>query len=150
MEPSSNLLFEEVGFVGYVFVDDADLCATAKIQDAAYTAVVEAMQESADEWEGGLRATGGAIQPPKSFWWLINFEWNDGEWSYSTVDETPASITMLNDDGEREEITRLEVHEAERTLGFEMAPDGNMNKQFEVLLEKANQWADLVRSGHLP
>jgi hypothetical protein len=36
------------------------------------------MQQALDLWEGGIRATGGAIVPEKSHWDLIDFKWQRG------------------------------------------------------------------------
>ena len=43
-----------------------------------------------------IKATGGALVPDKSYWYLLDFEWKRGEWRYATEDETPAEI-MVND-----------------------------------------------------
>jgi len=34
-------------------------------------------------WEQGLRATGGALVPEKSFWYLIDFQWQGSKWRYA-------------------------------------------------------------------
>jgi hypothetical protein len=39
----------------------------------ATTALVREMQQVVDTWEGGLRASGGALVPVKSYWFLIHF-----------------------------------------------------------------------------
>lgn len=41
-----------------------------------------------------LHATGGAVVPSKSFWYLVDFTWTRSEWRYKTIDETPDSIWM--------------------------------------------------------
>jgi hypothetical protein len=74
------------------------------------------MQAAMDTWEGGLRATGGALEPEKSFWYLIQFCWNNGQWAYVSNEETPASISVRNHAGDRVELEPLEVTEARKTL----------------------------------
>ena len=44
--------------MGYAFVDDTDLVTAGK-ENETYKDVVKAMQGAADEFEGGVRATGG-------------------------------------------------------------------------------------------
>jgi hypothetical protein len=52
--------------------------------------VISNIQLSLTAWEGGIRATGGAIKPRKSHWYLIDFEWKEGKpiTSYRTVQQT--------------------------------------------------------------
>jgi hypothetical protein len=85
------ILNEELHFVGYSFIDDTDT-----IQSEQYTqdptTVAHNMQSGMDTWEGGIRFTGGALEPRKSFWYLLSFFWDEGVWRYTTVEETPSDI----------------------------------------------------------
>jgi hypothetical protein len=108
------------------------------------------MQASLDLWEGGIRATGGAIVPAKSHWYLIDFIWKLGDWRYATEAETPANLTVWDCDGRTQVLARLSVNVARRTLGAYLAPDGNDQTQFEVLRAAARTWRDQIRTGHLP
>jgi len=40
------------------------------------------MQQVVTNWEGLLRATGGALVPDKCFWYLIAFEYKNNKWHY--------------------------------------------------------------------
>ena len=146
----SALTADRLSFVGYAFVDDTDLLSVLEDQDANYEQVADQMQKALTAWEGGIRATGGAIVPEKSHWYLIDFVWTDGYWRYASIDETPASILVRDADGNAKVLQRLTASEARRTLGVRLAPDGNNTSEFEELIEKAVLWADLIRSGHLP
>lgn len=55
---------EEISFVGYSFVHDTDLLITGKHGDTPID-VARSMHTGLDTWEGGLRATGGALAPEK-------------------------------------------------------------------------------------
>jgi hypothetical protein len=92
---------DEVRFVGYAFVDDTDLFASLDRSDATGSDVAAALQKSLDLWEGGIRATGSAIEPDKSFWYLIDFVWHQGKWTYATIDDCPAELTVLDLKGVR-------------------------------------------------
>ena len=61
--------------MGYAFVDDTDLVTAGK-ENETYKDVVKAMQGAADEFEGGVRATGGALEPSKTYWYLMDYMWN--------------------------------------------------------------------------
>ena len=85
---------DEVSFVGYAFVDDTDQIVTSPEDDATFQEIAHRMQASVTAWQGGIRATGGAIVPEKSHWYLIDFVWTHGHWRYATEAETPAQSSV--------------------------------------------------------
>ena len=147
---ASSLSNEKVSFVGYAFVDDTDLVTTSKDPNATYEDVAELMQGALTAWEGGIRATGGAIEPEKSHWYLIDFVWHHGKWRYATVEETPAEISVKDCNGKVSNLQRLSVSEAKRTLGVRIAPDGNNGAEMKFLKSRVDDWAERIRTGHLP
>jgi hypothetical protein len=54
------------------------------------------MQSDMDTWEGGIRVIGGALEPRISFWYLLSFFCDEGIWRYATVEETPADVSVRN------------------------------------------------------
>jgi hypothetical protein len=136
-------------FVGYSFVDDTDLI---EFPDKPTTAqqVAQTMQESIDAWEAGIRATGGAIVPEKSHWYLVTYRWQNGRWRYARKTEDLFDITVLNEHGQRQTLTRLHALDSERTLGSRICPKGSMKKEKSYLRECTDTWADHIRIGKLP
>jgi hypothetical protein len=65
---------KEICFAGYAFVDDTDLIQTAHDNIVTGSEVTQELQRAIDMWEGGLHATGGAIVPEKSHWYLVEFK----------------------------------------------------------------------------
>jgi hypothetical protein len=57
-----------LSFVGYSFVDDTDLIVAFTNVFATFKEITAAMQASFTLWEGGIRATCGAIVPEKTHW----------------------------------------------------------------------------------
>jgi hypothetical protein len=108
------------------------------------------IQQSLTAWEGGIRATGGAIEPNKSHWYLIDFDWDDGNPVYRRVSKTGGHLQVHDPTGTTKPLKQLEPWDAERTLGVRLAPDGNMDTQFEWMASTARSWADKVRIGQLP
>ena len=83
------------------------------------------MQGQIDHWEGGLRATSGALlREDKSFWYMIDYKWKNGKWEYKTIEDTPGDLTARVDQGHRKVIQRLEPHEAHETVGVWLAMAG--------------------------
>jgi hypothetical protein len=64
---------KKVSYVGFPFVDNTNQVQTGRFPGEDCDSIAEQMQLTVDEWEGGLRATGGALDPKKSHWYLIDF-----------------------------------------------------------------------------
>jgi hypothetical protein len=77
-------------FVGYAFVDDTDLVVSRK--DLQGAELIAEMQKALNVWEGCLRPSGGALEPAKSFWYLVEFEWDKGNWSYKETEEGELTV----------------------------------------------------------
>jgi hypothetical protein len=65
-----------------VFEDESDIWQSAKNVDEPGEAVAKRMQGSEDNWEGCLMASGGALSPAKSFWYLIDYIWDNAHRGY--------------------------------------------------------------------
>jgi len=124
--------------VGFVFVDDTDLCVGGPHIDSSN--VINSMQQLVDNWEGLLRATGGALVPTKCFWYHIDFRWHNNRWMYAMDNHLSGQVTIRNDENQRVIIPRLATSEARRTLGVRIAPDGNWDTEFDYLLSIAADW----------
>jgi len=107
------------------------------------------MQQSVDHWEGLLRATGGTLVPTKCFWYLIDFHRTNNTWQYVKKNQKRGKLTIKNDLRQRVEIPRLEVHEARRTLGVRIAPDGNWENEVDYLLSVTSDWKVRMAASHL-
>jgi hypothetical protein len=91
----------------------------------------------------------GSLEPTKSFWYLLSFEWQHGCWRQTQIDESPATIKVKDADGILVELSRLETHESRKTLGAETAPDGLSDEEFERMLALTEAWREKVRASYL-
>jgi hypothetical protein len=131
-------------------VDDSDVVHSQASEDVTEdtVALVREMQKVVDTWEGGIRASGGALVPSKSYWFLIHFIFENNQWRYARIEETPGNITIRDTpDNGRVTLERLEIDEARETLGVFIGMNGNQKDQTQALWEKAIKWADQVRTG---
>jgi hypothetical protein len=135
-------------FVGYSFVDDTNIIQSGQPGES-FQVLAMRMQSAMDTWEGGLQATGGALEPEKSLWYLIQFCLKNGQWAYVSNEDTPASISVRNHAGDRVELERLEVIEARKTLGVNTAPTGDNTAQFDHMLEASQKWAAQIKASNL-
>jgi len=109
-------------------VDDTDLIES-KFSTIDNEDLRNTLQQAVDTWEGSLKATCGAIVPEKTFWYLVDFKWAAGSWSYKYITDCPGSIFINDIEGNRKELRRCEIYDAQETLGVYLAPDGNTRKQ---------------------
>jgi len=63
----------QIQFVGYSFIDDTDLIQTSLTIHTSSAETLLMMQAALNLWNNGLRATGRALVPAKSFWYAIDF-----------------------------------------------------------------------------
>ncbi len=129
---------------GFAFVDDSDL-----IQDGESCPIIAAdMQHAISLWEDVMNATGQAMEPSKSWWYLVDYSWKDGIWSFAdgSMDK---SLIAHDTDGTAVPLTRLKHDAATKMLGVYLSPHGDMKKELEYLREKAMVWSDFIRCGHL-
>lgn len=80
--------------VCFAFVNDTDVIHTDENPFLPGEELMPQFQEAMDRWEGGLRASGGALVPNKSFWYLIDFQWSEDKWQYWDEDEMPGGIQI--------------------------------------------------------
>lgn len=102
-----------------------------------------------DLWVGILRATGGAIRPDKSFWYLISWHFRNGKWSWQSQDQTPGEIRVHDADNQLRNLDRLAPNEARKTLGVFVAPNGNWRKQIDYLKEKSRVFASQLETNFI-
>jgi hypothetical protein len=55
------------------FVDDTDLVHSGSSNRTPGTQVATEMQDMLDLWDGLLRATGGALEKQKSYWYMLDY-----------------------------------------------------------------------------
>jgi hypothetical protein len=81
---------------------------------------------------------------PQTFYYLVDFRWNRGTWSYELSHEMQP-LQIRNLDGELQDVEQVPITEARKTLGVHLAPDGSNTKEFQMLCEKAQTWADNIQ-----
>lgn len=138
-----------IAFLCYAFVDDTDLVHTGSSVNTPGSDVLRSMRRFVQHWEGGLRATGGALRVDKSCWYLIDFVWRNQCWHYATKAEVPGDILVRDADDQYKILPRLEPHEANETLGIYIAMDGNQKAEVTSLRSKTAAFAEQIRTGFI-
>ncbi|CAJ1943995.1 unnamed protein product [Cylindrotheca closterium] len=148
---NTALTNEEFFALCFCFVDDTDVMESNDNVETTGEDLLPLVQSALDLWSGGISATGGAINPAKSFWWLIDFKWrpSSGTWVFRRKAEMPGELTLQDPTGPWATLRRLQPDEAERTLGVMMAPLETGTAQHLALREKAKNWAAKFLPQHL-
>jgi len=131
----SPIFSTQVRFSGYAFVDNTDLLQVISALQQ-YGFAISSLQQAIDTWEGGLKVTGRALVPEKTFMYLIDFEWKNGEWSYKYAKDCPGKVFANDIFENRTELQRVEPNIAEETLGILLAPDGALDPR----QKKCDKW----------
>jgi hypothetical protein len=101
-----------------------------------------------DQWSCLLNATGEALKPEKCFWYLLDYECFDGEWTYA--DEMTMELRIMNPDGTKSPIKQEKVTESKKTLGIYDSLSGGNKGHLSFIVNKATQWVNRIKNGYLP
>jgi hypothetical protein len=138
---------ETIHTMGALFVNDTDLYTwREQIMDPGKLWCQT--QIELENWSCLLNATGGALKPEMCFWYLLNYDCVDREWTYT---ETVAvELRITNPDGTKSPIKQVKVTESKKTLGIYDSLSGGNEGHLSYILEKATQWVSRIKNGHLP
>jgi hypothetical protein len=81
---------------------------------------------------------------------IISFKWINGIWKCANnLLKEEFSITVPLPRGSAAAIDHKSVDHAEKTLSAMTSPDRNSGASLQIIQEKAQQWINAVRNGHL-
>ncbi len=137
----STISHQKLDISGFVFVDDTDLIATHAQGDMDN--IQTKIQKSVTNCEGLLKATGGTLVPEKCFWYAIKFQWSNNKWTYMNQEQAPAKLMVQDKTGQLVTIPCLKPSKAQRTLGVQLALDGNNKEEAKYLTQVTLEWREL-------
>ena len=94
-------------------------------------------------WEGLIKASGGALEPDKGYWWLLDVKRKNGKWKWATETDEPGQICYSNGTPSQ----RLSPHEFRKddeALGVRLPPSGTMKPQLKYLKDKIAAYLDAI------
>jgi len=127
----STISHQKLDISGFVFINDTDLIATPSQGDTDN--IQTKIQKSVTNWEGLLKASGGALVPEKCFWYTIKFQWSNNKWTYMNQEQLPAKLMVQEETGQQVTIPQLKPSKAHRTLGVQLALDAITKKKQSTL-----------------
>ena len=129
---------------GFSYVDDCDLIADGDTADEVY----QKLQSMLDLWDQLMEVNGAAIAPDKCWWYMVDFEWKGGKWSYRNAGLSKV-IQVRDKDNTICQLDYLQCSEAKEMVGVHLAPDGNQKAQIKALREKTTAWRDHIQRSPL-
>jgi hypothetical protein len=100
------------------------------------------------QWSGLPNATGGALNPEKCWWCLLDYTCIDGEWTYTDI--APREQLITNPDGTKSPIKQEEVTVSKKTIGIQNSPAGGNEGHLVYIKDKVTQWVTQMANNHLP
>lgn len=136
-----------VSFDCYAFMDDTDAIHLAPTINTPGQTVIHEMQAVLDRWGGLLHSTGCALVPQKSYWYAIDFRWDNRQWISWSQSDMPGDVFITGADGKRVVLTRYKPDVGQETLGVMQAMDGDNRDEVRHLHSKAEAFADSMCTG---
>ncbi len=75
-----------------------------------------------------------ALDTGKTFWYVIDFSWKDGDWEYAKMADLPDTVIMKDTQNRVHEIKGLGPDISRQTLGVRQCPTG-LNQQNGILTQ---------------
>ncbi len=86
----------------------------------------------------------------KSHWYLMFFKWLNGIPTLGMESSTPASLQLTTGYSTTpQNVPRLEINKAFRTLGIYVTPNGSQHTQFTILCQYAIEYASCVSTSKM-
>jgi len=134
------------------FIDDSGLGCTKQTQQCTQSSDIDKdLQVLAQEWERLLYSTGGALNIQKCFWFLLSWQWNNGQATCHTLTSLPYDLrtTSGGNTSTSEVIKRIETTEPYRTLGVWISPIGHNKGAMEILHQITTDFNKCITTSHL-
>ncbi len=138
---------DRIHSIDAMFVDNLDLFMWRKAITDPIELMLQAQQE-VTQWSLLLNPTKGALKPEKCFWYLLDYTWNKGEWSYAV--HSDFELFVNNPDGTKSSIKQEEILTAKKTLGIYYALSGGNQGHLEYIHGKLTTWITRMQNGHIP
>ena len=145
--PISN---ERTNLMGFAFVDVTDLILLDMIDGSvSFEEIATQMQKAIELWESGLKTTGGAIVPEKSWLYPIDFHGNSANPQYLKAKDFDQEFNVKDHREVTRTLTTVDPLVGKETLGVTLAPDGNNDDAVAMMKSKASAWKKNISLGQL-
>ena len=115
----SALTLTVSALVCFAFVDDTNLAVSAPSVSSTGEALSDSAQKALDTWAQVLGASGGELDPKKSFCYLLDCKLDlaTAQYQYWSKTDMPGDFYLLDNEGNRQIIDRYKPDVGKKTLG---------------------------------
>jgi hypothetical protein len=78
------------------------------------------------------------LKTEKCFWYMLDYECKNREWTYVVM--VPRELVITNPNGTKSPILQEDVTVSKKTLGIHDSPAGGNASHLMYIKEKATQW----------
>lgn len=129
-----------------IYVDDTDLLHWAKFYGIKDEDFVDQIQAATTDWGMLVQATGGAVKPSKSFWYLMSWKFHRGKAMLKSKEELSHFVMSIPQSNGTTATIPLEAnHVTKKTLGVWNNPLNDPTVPLEKLRTKGLDWVDKLR-----
>jgi hypothetical protein len=126
-----------------IYVDDTDLLHWAKFYGISDKKFVQCIQTATTDWGMLVQATGGALKPSKSFWYLLTWKFVRGIPTIKPVSAyNHLQLLIPQPDGSQAKIALLDNNHTAKTLGVWSNPLNSAGVPLIKLKNKGMDWVD--------
>jgi hypothetical protein len=126
-----------------IYVDDTDLLHWAKFYGVSDEKFVQTVQGTTTDWGMLVQATGDAIKPAKSFWYLLSWKFINGVPTLKPrTDYQHLSLTVPQPNAQPAQIALLDNSKTAKTLGVWSNPLCCPKVPLSKLKSKGLDWVD--------
>jgi hypothetical protein len=123
------------------FVDDTTIWQNL-IKGGTIQEIATRLQAAAQWWEQLLHATGGELELPKCFYYLLHWKFDsEGHARLATPEELNFQISLRQSaDDQQVDITQRSCMESHKTLGVHDNPVSNHRTEYDHSLTRGRKW----------
>jgi hypothetical protein len=133
-----------------LYVDDTDLLHSPPSRNTTEAAFVTRVQLATYYWAKLLQATGGNLKPPKCYWYLMSYQFNQGIATLKPLRDIKQHRLLIPQPGSEDvEITLKDPYTASEVLGIWSSPSSTGTAHLRHMLSKGWKWSKRVISSGL-
>lgn len=135
--PISNIM---VHIAAFAFINNVDIIQISECTEQLDHELLKVTQAAFNQWSSTLRATGGAIEPTKTFCVPITSQWQ-GSHKVVMGNTQEHNLNMEDSNGNQVTLQQQNPNSAFFTLGMRQSPSGDETKeQQDYLVGRIKDW----------
>ena len=107
------------------------------------------MQTDANLWNNVLHISGGKLALHKCLYYLVSWNWNQGNATVRPATQISTTITIKSSDGNTLPIKHQDCSIAHRMLGQYKTPIGDDSAHLRYIQQKSDNWLETIEAAHL-